>query len=693
MSSSSTESTESNPSEYNHPSEGQLAYAHQQHEEDAKRNTLEEQHAMLEQASAATMLNMNAGTATLPALSQLEPLPPHQPQAQHQSAPTTQPRPNGPGSAYASAMAGTILQAAQQQQQSSFSPPSVLHQLPPHYYSMAPQQLYHANAYGQQPSGPGGAVFANLHPGNFPAGAYGNSGGIFFNPSAPFPHHPGMYPPSGGNGMAFAGAFANGSFSTPGSYASTPTGNGGHHLQHHLSGSGSGNGTFGYACDRCREKHQSCDHEKPCKRCVKANVADFCHYTPKRSRSGKASHAQSNSSSNMNNSSMMNEGGPFHGLEIGQQQQQQQQPQTLMPSVAKRLSTSSGNSNNSDGSRGPSKKKLMQSLTSNGLLLDFHAPNAAGNNNANNGGAPFNPALWPWPPYRMGGPNSNNPNSSNILPAGSSAGAASFPFSPRATKFPLSHEHGQQQQQQSMMMNDDAQQQQALLKRPYSAPASAVDSTNMSAAMPYFPGHNQQQHPGHMDFNNFASMQQQHAMNAAAQQQQQQQQHQQQMYEQMVTFQGLQANSSANNNRSNNNTHPPLPSLLDSLHYKTSAAVPSSHSHLNGVSAAEAGGANNNTGALGRNGFLDHALPESEHANTPADTPHRHLSPNTGGGLKEEHSMSGQQQQAMRGDITKKLDASALLAAGILVQESMRDAVSLLNTPTNTQDASQQNQS
>lgn len=43
-------------------------------------------------------------------------------------------------------------------------------------------------------------------------------------------------------------------------------------------------GTFGYACDRCREKHQSCDHEKPCKRCIKANVADFCHYTPKRSR-------------------------------------------------------------------------------------------------------------------------------------------------------------------------------------------------------------------------------------------------------------------------------------------------------------------------------------------------------------------------------------------------------------------------
>jgi hypothetical protein len=42
---------------------------------------------------------------------------------------------------------------------------------------------------------------------------------------------------------------------------------------------------FGYACDRCREKHQSCNHELPCKRCIKANVADSCHYTPKRTRS------------------------------------------------------------------------------------------------------------------------------------------------------------------------------------------------------------------------------------------------------------------------------------------------------------------------------------------------------------------------------------------------------------------------
>jgi hypothetical protein len=48
-----------------------------------------------------------------------------------------------------------------------------------------------------------------------------------------------------------------------------------------------GTGTFGYACDRCREKHQSCDHEKPCKRCIKANVAAFCHYTPKRARGAR----------------------------------------------------------------------------------------------------------------------------------------------------------------------------------------------------------------------------------------------------------------------------------------------------------------------------------------------------------------------------------------------------------------------
>ena len=42
---------------------------------------------------------------------------------------------------------------------------------------------------------------------------------------------------------------------------------------------------FRYACDRCREKHQSCDHKSPCLRCIKASVADLCHYTPKKSRS------------------------------------------------------------------------------------------------------------------------------------------------------------------------------------------------------------------------------------------------------------------------------------------------------------------------------------------------------------------------------------------------------------------------
>src|SRR4051794_40873977 len=41
---------------------------------------------------------------------------------------------------------------------------------------------------------------------------------------------------------------------------------------------------FGYACDRCREKHQSCDHSFPCKRCVKSGVSEFCHYTPKKTR-------------------------------------------------------------------------------------------------------------------------------------------------------------------------------------------------------------------------------------------------------------------------------------------------------------------------------------------------------------------------------------------------------------------------
>lgn len=42
---------------------------------------------------------------------------------------------------------------------------------------------------------------------------------------------------------------------------------------------------FGYACDRCREKHQSCNHETPCIRCIKVGIAELCHYTPKRSRS------------------------------------------------------------------------------------------------------------------------------------------------------------------------------------------------------------------------------------------------------------------------------------------------------------------------------------------------------------------------------------------------------------------------
>lgn len=52
---------------------------------------------------------------------------------------------------------------------------------------------------------------------------------------------------------------------------------------------------FGYACDRCREKHQSCNHELPCKRCIKANVSDTCHYTPKRTRSkNTAQNIQSN---------------------------------------------------------------------------------------------------------------------------------------------------------------------------------------------------------------------------------------------------------------------------------------------------------------------------------------------------------------------------------------------------------------
>lgn len=46
---------------------------------------------------------------------------------------------------------------------------------------------------------------------------------------------------------------------------------------------------FGYACDRCRQKHQSCDHQLPCQRCVKASCGEACHYTPKRPRSRKNS--------------------------------------------------------------------------------------------------------------------------------------------------------------------------------------------------------------------------------------------------------------------------------------------------------------------------------------------------------------------------------------------------------------------
>ena len=45
---------------------------------------------------------------------------------------------------------------------------------------------------------------------------------------------------------------------------------------------------FGYACDRCRQKHQSCDHQFPCQRCLKANCGEVCHYTPKRARTRKA---------------------------------------------------------------------------------------------------------------------------------------------------------------------------------------------------------------------------------------------------------------------------------------------------------------------------------------------------------------------------------------------------------------------
>lgn len=63
---------------------------------------------------------------------------------------------------------------------------------------------------------------------------------------------------------------------------------------------------FGYACDRCREKHQSCNHELPCKRCIKANVADTCHYTPKRTRT-------KNTAQNMRSSTGM----PASGLRTG----------------------------------------------------------------------------------------------------------------------------------------------------------------------------------------------------------------------------------------------------------------------------------------------------------------------------------------------------------------------------------------
>lgn len=47
-------------------------------------------------------------------------------------------------------------------------------------------------------------------------------------------------------------------------------------------------GTFGYACDRCRKKHQSCDHNQPCQRCIKAGSTVACNYTPKRPRTLKS---------------------------------------------------------------------------------------------------------------------------------------------------------------------------------------------------------------------------------------------------------------------------------------------------------------------------------------------------------------------------------------------------------------------
>ena len=577
MSSSSTESTESNPSDYK-----DIHGYHQQDHESISHNaagTLEEQHITLGNSSNKNMMKLNSVAASLPALSQLDPLN----SSSHAHSPAQR---QGPGSAYASAMAVNVHQghhgSTTHQPQTilpnnaPFTPPSVLHQLPPQYYGLPPQ-LYGFNS--------GMNANINMNPSAFPQNVYGQSG-IFYSPSGAY--HPSAYYPNGG--LPYP-SFGSNSFSTPGSYSNTPTSGG----SSGMGNNGSNNGTFGYACDRCREKHQSCDHEKPCKRCVKANLSDYCHYTPKRSRSSKC-------------------------IQDHHSHQQQYQESRLEMDIAQ---SPQGNNNgkrlsNSSASRLAKKK----SGSNTGLLLDMHQSNQ------------FNPTAWPssglWAPPQF-------PMISNNLAQNA------FPFAPKASKFPSGHE----------MITLDEQ-----MKRPYSAPAGDIPPTSNSSSnsQVFFPGLHSFQNASHektsfLNSGNVVNMGGNHGM--------------------------------MTDNNGNDISHPPLPSLLDSLHYKASSNVPS-HSM------------NHNNNLRKSSGPLDHALPESEHANTPSDTPHRRLSPAVKvATLQDASNLKNTQTQEFlsSAEITKKLDASALLAAGILVQESMRDAITLLDTTSSTTKPSESNQS
>lgn len=175
---------------------------------------------------------------------------------------------------------------------------------------------------------------------------------------------------------------------------------------------------FGYACDRCREKHQSCNHELPCKRCTKANAADSCHYTPKRTRSkavrpSSSMSMMSSGSSNSNSPIRGQVGMPFHAFMQGHPMQ----PMHFDPSIGGGMIPYS--------SRSPPPHMMMQSQQAPSHFAHPQAPQSL-----------FHPGS----PFIYTDANGNG-NSSRFLPP---------PMSPHGHHFYSGHPHMQSPSHHSM---------------------------------------------------------------------------------------------------------------------------------------------------------------------------------------------------------------------------------------------------